>query len=649
MTTAKGLGFVNDEAEQFPEDVLIEAGDLNTAMNGDSVEFVVLPKKPGYIRRTGRVSRVVKRARARFVGVLSVENGAVILSPDDNRAYMDFVLPGQDASGVRPGDKAMVKFLSWDNPARLPVAELIRTLGRKGEHGVEMESIVLDKGFDTSFPEEVEKEAQELKRRKTGIVADEVASAGTPGGRRDFRHTLTFTIDPADAKDFDDAVSFKEVGSGRYEIGVHIADVSHFVRPGNALDKEALRRGSSVYLVDRTIPMLPEALSNDLCSLNPNEDKLAFSAVFVMDGRGRVHERWFGKTVINSNKRFTYEEGQEILDSGLTWHSAGQTHEKTRPYFKEMTTLNKIAKILQSEKFKAGAIEFEQDEIKFKLDSSGKPLGVYRKERKDIHKMVEEFMLLANREVARHIYDSVKKRGGRGGSIYRIHDKPDKEKIVDLGILVRALGHYFPETDNIAAKDLNAMLSSIKGTPEESLVKTAAVRSMAKAIYSTKNVGHFGLAFPFYTHFTSPIRRYPDLMVHRILFAELSGTPGAEDLARLENIAVKSTEREIAAAEAERASVKYKQVEFMQVKTGQTFDGVISGVTDWGIYVEEADTRCEGMVSVRSLSDDYYELNKKAYSLVGKRTGRCFRLGDKIRFKVAGGDLERKTLDYVLA
>lgn len=641
MTTGKGIGFVNDEKNPFPEDVMIPAGNLNTALNGDIVEVQLDPPRKGE-RQTGKVVRVVKRARSTFVGTIEMHRGVAMFMPDDYRLYADFILPAERLKGGKAGDKVQIKMVSWNDPHKEPTGEVLRVLGQKGTHGVEMESIVLDKGFDTSFPADVEQEAEAIEKNKANIMAAEIATFGRPDGRRDMRQTPTFTIDPVDAKDFDDAISFKPAGTDAngaalYEIGVHIADVSHYVREGNALDREALRRGSSVYLVDRTIPMLPEILSNDVCSLNPGEDKLTFSAIFLMDGSGAVRERWFGRTVINSAKRFTYEEAQQILN------------EKAGLHFSELNTLNGIAKKLLASRRAAGAIEFEQDEIKFKLDAAFRPIGVYRKERTDTHRLVEEFMLLANREVATFIYDSVKKHSLRTtGGLYRIHDAPVQEKIENLGILIRALGHYFPETGKITAKDLNAMLASIAGTPEASLIQTATVRSMSKAVYSTKNIGHFGLAFSFYTHFTSPIRRYPDLLVHRILANHLYTRKfSSTDVARFERIALQSTEREIAAAEAERASVKYKQVEYMQGHIGETFKGVISGVTEWGIYIEEVGTKCEGIVPLRNL-DDFYELDKKSYSLVGRRTKRRFRLGDKVTFKVMSGDLERKTLDYAL-
>lgn len=638
MTTGKGVGFVNNEENPLTEDVVIESGYLNTAMSGDTVEVGLFPQIKGF-RQTGEVLKVIKRAKTNFVGTINASDKSLYFTPDDHRAYADFYISPTNLNGAVTGDKVQLKFVRWDDPKKQPEGEVVRVLGKKGVHNVEMQSIILDKGFDFTFPEAVEEEADQIEKNKGKILAEAIATIGKPNGRRDFRDTLTFTIDPIDAKDFDDAISFKDLGDGKYEIGVHIADVSHYVREGNALDKEALHRGSSVYLVDRTIPMLPEVLSNDVCSLNPNEDKLTFSAVFVMDDKADIHERWFGQTVINSNKRFTYEEGQEVLDG------------KKDIYFKELTTLNKIAKILQAEKFAAGAIEFETEEIKFKLDENMKPIGVYKKVRTDIHKLVEEYMLLANRKVAKFIYDSMKKHGGRDtGAIYRIHDAPDKDRITDLGILVRALGHHFPDTENVSSRDISAMLRSIEGTPEAPLIKTAAIRSMSKAIYSTKNVGHFGLAFTFYTHFTSPIRRYPDLLVHRILANHLYYKKFSDtDLAKFGKIALQSTEREIAAAEAERASIKYKQVEYMQTHIGEIFDGTISGVTEWGIYIEEVNTRCEGMVFVRNLTDDFYQFDKKNYCLVGEKTKKRYRLGDPVKFKVMGADLERKTLDYMVA
>jgi ribonuclease R len=457
------------------------------------------------------------------------------------------------------------------------------------------------------------------------------------------RNTLTFTIDPHDAKDFDDAISFKKVqgeAGELYEIGVHIADVSHYVREGSALDKEAQKRGCSIYLVDRTIPMLPEVLSNDVCSLNPHEDKLTFSAIFVMDAKARIQSRWFGKTIINSDHRFTYENAEESIQK------------ESGPYHEELTILNNIAKVLKEEKFSDGAIEFEQDEVKFRLDAEGKPIGVYVSERTDSHKLVEEYMLLANREVAKYISDSIKKKGTRDtGSIYRIHDAPDVDKVKDLALFVKALGFEL-RTDkdgHVTAAAINHLLEQIEDTPHASLIRTASIRSMQKAIYSTINIGHFGLAFSFYTHFTSPIRRYPDLLVHRILHKHIENRPfGDKDIVTFQKIAENSTMREIDAAEAERSSKKLKQVEYMSTRIGQVFEGVISGVSNYGMYVQENESRSEGMISIRSIGDDYYVFNEKTYSISGQKSNKKFTLGDPIRFRVIAADFDRKTLDYEL-
>jgi ribonuclease R len=437
---------------------------------------------------------------------------------------------------------------------------------------------------------------------------------------------------------------------------VHIADVSHYVRPGTALDDEAVKRGCSVYLVDRTIPMLPEALSNGLCSLNPHEDKCSFSAIFVMDDKARIHSRWFGRTVMNSSHRFTYETAQAVIDGdpqaavkyskGVQTAASAETGMKHREV---LLKLNVLAKLLQKEKFSKGAIEFEQDEIKFKLDQNGRPTGVYISERIDTHKLVEEFMLLTNREVAKYIYDSIKRKGKRDtGAIYRIHDAPDRDKIKSLVSFVKALGYTLPHKDGIVtAHDINHLLDQIEDTPHESLIRTATIRSMQKAIYSTANIGHFGLAFDFYTHFTSPIRRYPDLLVHRVLAKHLHNEPFADrDIQTFQKIAESSTAREIDAAQAERESKKLKQVEYMSTRVGQTFAGTISGVTNWGMFVEEDESKSEGMIRIGALGDDYYEFNEKTYSIVGKRTKKKFQLGDKITFKVVSADLDRKMLEY---
>jgi ribonuclease R len=651
-TIAKGAGFIDDPRDP-EQSIYIEPGYLNCALNGDTVEVVLKQVVfRGKKETQGEVVRVIERAKASYVGAIAQENGRTVVYPDDKKMYVQIELTGAAAKELKKDVKVYVDLLPWTDPKKLPQGKLVRVLGPKGDNDVEMESIVLDKGFAIGFPPEVEEEAKQAALNEKKITPQEVAK------RRDIRGTLTFTIDPYDAKDFDDAISFRELGPDRYEIGVHIADVSHYVREGTAMNAEALKRGCSVYLVDRTIPMLPEILSNDICSLNPHEDKCSFSAMFVMNGRAEVLERWFGKTVMNSDHRFTYETAQAAID-GKAANVVGYSHniqsiesaEAGMKHRDVLITLNTIAKHLQKQKFSQGAIEFEQDEVKFKLDEKGRPVGVYVKERLDTHKLVEEYMLLANREVAKFIYDSIKRRGTRDtGAIYRIHDAPDKEKMKELGIFVRALGYELRGKDgDVTAHDINHLLDQIEGTPHESLVRTATIRSMQKAIYSTKNVGHFGLAFDFYTHFTSPIRRYPDLLVHRILAKHLHDEPfGDRDIQTFQKIAESSTEREIGAAEAERSSRKLKQVEYMATKIGKTFTGTISGVTKWGIYVEEGESRSEGMVNFDNLGDDYYVFDPKTYSVKGERSGKRFTLGDAVTFRVVGADLDKKILDYAL-
>jgi len=656
-TTRKGAGYI-DDPDPKKDSVYIEEGTLKTALNGDTVKFKTTVKNiRGVKTMVGEITEIVSRARESFVGIVSFEGGACLVIPDDKKMYVNIAIAQADAGKLKKDQKVQVKLLPWKDPKKLPEGKLMRILGDKGVNDVEMEAIVIEKGFEVGFSEAVEKEATEIGKAGKVIAPAELAL------RRDMRRTLTFTIDPFDAKDFDDAISFRELpardGVRLFEVGVHIADVSHYVRPGTALDKEAVKRGCSVYLVDRTIPMLPEVLSNDVCSLNPHEDKLSFSAIFVMDEKAHIKERWFGKTVMNSTHRFTYETAQAAIDNdpkAAEKLSKGiQTAASAEPgmkYHAELDRLNRLAKILQKDKFMAGAIEFEQDEIKFRLDKAGRPIGVYTYERFDAHKLVEEFMLLANREVAKYIFGSIKRKGTRDtGAIYRIHDVPDKDRIKDLAVFVKALGYNLRtgKDGQVTAQDLNHLLDEIEDTPHESLIRTATIRSMQKAIYSTKNVGHFGLAFDFYTHFTSPIRRYPDLLVHRILAKHLHHEPfGDRDIVTFQQIADSSTRREIDASSAERESKKLKQVEYMSTRVGQTFEGTISGVTKWGMYVEEKVSRSEGMIGMRSLGDDYYIFNEKTYSIIGEKTKKKFTLGDTIKFKVLGADLDKKMLDYGL-
>src|SRR3989344_3049798 len=626
--SSRGTGYV--PLEGFEKDIEISAEELNTALHGDLVEIALLKRERG--RKTGKVLRVIERAKTEFVGALVRENGTWLLKADDRRMYTKIRIP-HPPNNVGEGLKALVALETWNNPKNTPEGNIKEVLGPKGEHAVEMHAIVLEHGFATNFPEEVLAEAKELGQFRK-IPPEEIAR------RRDFREITTFTIDPVDAKDFDDALSVRTLSDGTVEVGIHIADVSHYVKPGTTLDREARKRATSIYLVDRTIPMLPEILSNDICSLNPNEDKLTFSAVFTLDKRGRVLTRWFGETIINSNKRFTYEEAQAILDA------------KSGLHHPELETLNSLAYALRAERARAGSINFDQDEIKFKLDPEGRPLGVYKKERLATNLLIEDFMLLANREIAEFVYTHAKKKGVRDRAfIYRIHGVPKADRLEELEVFLRAIGYELrSHSKTVTPHYIRTLFKQIEGTPEENLIKVATIRSMAKAVYSTKNVGHFGLAFKYYTNFTSPIRRYPDIMVHRIMRHHVSGTNIPEyELASYESIAIAASEREVEAAEAERDSIKYNQAEFMPGNVGKTFEAIVSGVAEWGIYVEEVETKAEGLVRMRALGSDYFVLDKKNYRVVGERTKKTYSLGDRLRVKLVSADLDTRTIDWSLA
>ncbi|MEX1026971.1 MAG: ribonuclease R [Candidatus Paceibacterota bacterium] len=625
----RGVGYLR--TDRLEEDIEIPQEGMNTALNGDTVQVNLLSQRSDRDRIQGEVSEVLERNRTEFVGTLKKNNGTAVCEADDPRMYRDIYLNKDEVRDIETGTKIFVRIGDWTDPKQNPEGTLLQTLGKQGEHDVEMNSIVLEHGFRTEFPHAVQKEAEEIQQRSRENIQNEIPN------RRDFRGVTTMTIDPWDAKDFDDGLSYKKLENGNVEIGIHIADVSHYVTPGSELDKEALKRGFSVYLVDRTIPMLPEELSNDVCSLNPEEDKLAFSAVFELDHSGNIQDRWFGRTIINSDKRFTYEEAQKNIDTGEGAFPA------------ELKVMNEIAQKLGEKRFKEGAVDFETDEVEIELDENMQPKKIYKKERIDTQKLIEEYMLLANREVARHI--AKKQEKGHGSFLYRVHDQPDPEKIDSLTIFTDALGYDLERLGNgsITSQALNSLMKKIEGEPSEDLIKVAAIKSMAKAVYSTKNIGHFGLAFEYYTHFTSPIRRYPDLAVHRILGKYVAGEKiSSEEFAQLKVVAERSAQQELDAMHAERDSIKYKQVEYMADHVGETFTGVISGISPNGIFIAEESTGAEGMVRMRDLGSDYFELDDSNFAIVGKRTGTKFQLGDEVTFTITNANLELKQLDYKL-
>ncbi len=621
----KGIGVVRIRGND--EIIEIDHSFLHTACHGDTVRILLHPNIKNEILH-GEVSEILHRSKKGFSGVLEKEHDTYFLIPSDLKMYSDIVIPENKLNGAKIGQKIFVVITEWTDAKKAPIGEVAKILGLPMEHNAEMEAIALEKGFNSIFPINVQKEAKIIT--KNGITKHDL------NDRRDMRTTTTFTIDPEDAKDFDDALSFNKLINNHYEIGIHIADVSYYVNNNTALDKEARYRGTSVYLVDRTIPMLPEELSNGLCSLNPDIDRLTFSAIFELDLNGHIYNEWFGRTTIHSDKRFTYENAQKIIDNG---HG---------PFFTELSTINTIAKKLLKKRFAEGAISLEQEEVKFKLDSNGVPLSVYTKKRGDTHKLIEEFMLMANRRVAE--YMSTKKDGTEGVFLYRIHDLPNKEKMKDLVTFLKKLGYNMRLKDGIIpSEEINTLIIKLEHNPLRDTVHTAIIRTMAKAIYSTKNIGHYGLGFKFYTHFTSPIRRYPDVIVHRLLNSFLKNEIiPKERWFEYEEISTEASNREKEAAEAERASIKYKQVEYMSTRIGQNFEGVITGVTEWGLYVEDITTKCEGMIRMRDLSNDYYIFDKKYMSIKGQKTHKKYALGDRVHFKVKNTDRNKKTIDYAL-
>jgi ribonuclease R len=612
------------EVQGREDDIYVKTDDLNFAVDGDLVAVEITREASTGFRAEGRVSKIIERGRTEFVGRVEVSPKFAFVVPDNRNIHFDvFVYPEKLGKAIH-NDKVVVKINKWhDRSNKSPLGEVVEVLGQAGENEAEIHSIMAEFGLPFRFPNTIEKEAQKIP---TTFSKADIAT------RRDFRKVTTFTIDPADAKDFDDALSIKELGKGKWEIGIHIADVSHYVKEGTELDKEAIERATSVYLVDRTIPMLPEVLSNGLCSLRPNEEKMTFSAVFEMDAEANVTSKWFGRTIIESDRRFAYEEAQERIESG------------EGDFAEEICTLNELALKLKKKRFDNGAINFETTEVRFRLDEKGKPLEVVTKVRKDAHKLIEEFMLLANKEVATFIFNQ---KTGKSGDpktfVYRTHDNPNPEKLETFQGFAKRFGHDVNVTGNIS-RGLNALMEKIEGKPEQNILESLAIRSMAKAKYTTDPVGHFGLAFDHYTHFTSPIRRYPDVMVHRLLQHYLDGGKSVDE-ETYEKLCIHSSEREKRAADAERASIKYKQVEFMQSMLGQVFDGVVSGVTEWGVFVEITETKCEGMVRIADIEDDYYDFDAKQMAIIGKRNKRIITLGDRVRVQVMKTDIDRRTID----
>lgn len=619
--TAYGTAYVI--SPESKEDIFISSSNLNHALNGDTVKVYLFAKNPNR-RPEGEVVEILEEGRREFVGIIEKNKHYAFVIVDKKQIPFDIFVAQEHTKNAKDGQKVIVRITEWPRKAKNPIGEIIEVLGDVGNNETEMHAILAEFDLPYRFSKEVEDFAATLPEE---ISQKEIEK------RRDFRNITTFTIDPEDAKDFDDALSIEFLDNNMYRIGVHIADVTHYVRLNTKLEEEAKLRATSVYLVDRVVPMLPEKLSNKVCSLRPNEEKLTFSAVFTMDADANITEQWFGKTIINSNRRFTYEEAQQVIET------------QTGDLVTEILVMDSLAKKLRHKRFLSGAIAFDKKEVKFRIDEKGKPIGVFYKESKDSNKLIEEFMLLANKRVA----EFIGKRKPAPTFVYRIHDKPDEFKLNEFSNFIKKFGFKINTSGGLStSKSINKLLDEIKEKKERNVFETLAVRSMAKAVYSTQNIGHYGLAFSHYSHFTSPIRRYPDMMVHRLLEKYLNNEKSVSE-EEFEQYCKHSSGREQLASNAERASIKYKQVEFMKDHVGQTFEGVISGITEWGLFVELKDSLCEGLVSIRDLQDDQYVFDERNYCLRGKFRNKIYTLGDDVSIKIVRADLAKRQLDYVLA
>ncbi len=632
--------------EDLAQDVFIPNNLLNKALHGDVVEVYVFPRRKDKLE--GEITQIIERKRTTFVGIVQMQKNFAFVVPTDRRMYTDIFVSKNDCNGAKDGDKVLVRITQWTSRANSPYGVIEKILGKPGEHNTEMHAILAEYGLPYEFPKEVEKYAQGLD---TTIKQEEIAR------RRDMREVLTFTIDPRDAKDFDDALSFQKLENGNYEVGVHIADVSYYVQPNTILDDEAYKRATSVYLVDRVVPMLPEVLSNFACSLRPEEEKYTFSAIFELSPRAEIRNVWLGRTVIRSDARFSYEEAQAVIEAFDTPYREVLTdfmmpeeisirpegsYKVIQPIVEAILSLNYLAEIFRDKRMKSGAISFDKLEVKFLLDENNNPIGVYTKESKEANKLIEEFMLLANRKVAEYA-SKLKKT-----FVYRVHDEPDEEKLIQMQGIISRFGYKLNmQSKDSIAHSINHLLEEVHGKKEQNLVDTLAIRSMSKAAYSTHNIGHYGLAFADYTHFTSPIRRYPDVMVHRLLQRYLDGESSANEVV-YEEKCKHSSQMENLATSAERDSIKYMQIKYMEEHKNQEFLGVVSGVTEFGIYVEIIENKCEGMIRARDMKDDYYVFDEKAYALIGEISKHCYTLGDEVMIRVKNTDLVKRYLDFEL-